>query len=80
LLYSPSVRVTTGQVVGGRIELPDESIAEGTVVTILVPENRETFTLAPEAEAALLAVIEEAEADRGSFISGEEVLRELRKD
>lgn len=42
------------------------------------PENRRTFTLSPEAEAALLASIEEA--DRGQVISGEEFLRKLRRD
>ncbi len=41
------------------------------VVTILAPEDRGTFTLGPEAEAALLASIEEA--DRGEVISGEEL-------
>lgn len=41
-------------------------------------ENRRTFTLGPEAEAALLASIEEA--DRGEVISGEELLRELGRD
>jgi hypothetical protein len=48
------------------------------VVTILAPEDQGTFTLGPEAEAALLASIEEA--DRGEVISGEELLRELRRD
>lgn len=72
------MRVTTGRVVNGRIEVPDEELAEGLVVTILAPEARGTFTLGPEAEAALLASIKEA--DRGDTISGEEFLRELRRD
>lgn len=71
------MRVTTGRVVNGKIE-PDEELAEGTVVTILAPEDRSTFTLGPEAEAALLASIDEA--DRGEVISGEELLRMLRRD
>jgi hypothetical protein len=71
------MRVTTGTVVNGKIEIPGEDLAEGTVVTILAPENQETFTLGPEAEAALLVSIEEA--DRGDFISGDELLRELRR-
>ena len=72
------MRVTTGRVVNGKIEVPDEEWTEGMVVTILAPENLGTFTLGPEAEAALLASIEEA--DRGEMISGEELLRELRRD
>lgn len=78
LRYNEPMRVTTGRVVNGRIEVPDEQLAEGLVVTILAPEARGTFTLGPEAEAALLASIEEA--DRGDTISGEELLRELRRD
>ena len=44
----------------------------------MTPEDHGSFTLGPEAEAALLASIEEA--DRGEVISGEELLRELRRD
>ncbi|MEA2603502.1 MAG: hypothetical protein QOF89_4494 [Acidobacteriota bacterium] len=72
------MRVTTGRVVNGRIEVPGEEFAEGMVVTILAPEDRETFTLGPEAEAALLASIEEA--DRGELFTEEELWRELRRD
>jgi hypothetical protein len=72
------MRVTTGRVVNGKIEVPDEDLPEGMVVTILAPEDRGAFTLGPEAESALLAAIEEA--DRGEVISGEELLRELRRD
>jgi hypothetical protein len=71
------MRVTTGTVVNGKIEIPGESFAEGTTVTILAREDRESFTLGPEAEAELLESI--AEADRGEFISGDELLRELRR-
>jgi len=71
------MRVTTGSALNRRIEIPGEDFAEGTVVTILAPEGRESFTLGPEAEAELLLAIEEA--DRGEFISGDELLRELRQ-
>lgn len=72
------MRVTMGKVVNGKIEVPGEDLVEGTVVTILAPEDRETFRLDSEAEAALLLAIEEA--DRGDLISGDELLRELRRD
>lgn len=42
------------------------------------PEHSETFTLAPEAESALLASIEEA--DRGETVSAEELFRALGRD
>jgi hypothetical protein len=71
------MRVTTGRIVNGKIEVPDEEFAEGMVVTILAPEDGGTFTLGPQAEAALLVSIEEA--DRGEVISGEELLQELRR-
>jgi len=72
------MRVTTGKVVNGKIEVPGEVFAEGLVVTILAQEDRETFTLGPEAEADLLAAIEEA--DRGELLSEEEFWREVRRD
>ena len=71
------MRVTTGRVVNGKIEVPDEEFPEGMVVTILAPEDSGTFTLSPEAETALLASI--AEAYRGEIISGEKLLQELQK-
>jgi hypothetical protein len=69
------MRVTTGKIVNGRIEVPGETFPEGSVVTILATETREVFHLGPEAESALLEAL--AEADRGGTISGEELLREL---
>jgi hypothetical protein len=42
---------------------------------ILSPEYQETFTLGAEAEAALLARIDEVE--RGDVVSGDELLREI---
>jgi hypothetical protein len=69
------MRVTTGRVVDGRIEVPGESLAEGSTVTVLAPENDETFTLSPDEEAALLNAM--AEGDRGEVVPAEEFLREL---
>lgn len=69
------MRVTTGKVVQGRIEVPGESFAEGLTVTVLAPEADETFTLGPEDEAALLAAM--AEGDRGEVVSAEEFLQDL---
>jgi hypothetical protein len=72
------MRVTTGKVINGKIEAPGEDLAEGTIVGILVSEDRETFTLSPGAEAVLLVAIEEA--DRGELFSEDEFWRELRRD
>ena len=64
------MRVSTGKVV---VERPP--LEEGATVTILGPEDAETFELGPAEEAALLAAI--AEADRGEFVGGDEVLAKL---
>ena len=44
---------------------------------VILGENEETFELTPEEAAALLRAI--AEADRGEFISAEQLLENLRK-
>lgn len=69
------MRVTTGRVVDGRIEVPGESFAEGETVTVLAPKGDETFALNPEDEAALLAAM--AEGDRGEVTSLEDFFPEL---
>jgi len=72
------MRVTTGRVVDGRIEVPQESFAEGETVTILALEGDEIFTLDPQDEAALLAAM--AGGDRGDMVSAEEFFRELGRE
>lgn len=49
------MRVTTGRVVNGKIEVADEELVEGMTVTILTPEDSGTFFLGSEAAVALLA-------------------------
>ncbi len=71
------MRVSTGTVVNGKIEVAGEGLPEGAEVTILSPEDQ-AFTLGAESEAALLARIEEAE--RADVISSDQLLRELRAD
>jgi hypothetical protein len=67
--------ITTGRVRSGKIEIDDATLPEGTKVTVLAREGEETFELALEDEAALLAAIEEAE--RGETVSAAEVLRKI---
>ncbi len=61
--------VATGKVVDGKV------VVEGATVTILAPEDAETFEVGPEEETALLAAI--AEADRGDFIEAADILAKL---
>ena len=71
------MRLMTGRVVDGRIEVRGEPLAEGLTVTILIPEGDETFELGTAEEEALLAAM--AEGDRGDVISAEEVLPRLKE-
>lgn len=68
------MRVTKGQVVGGRIVVEDEPLTEGAAVPVLFPDEQ-TFTLSDENEEDLLKSI--AEADRGDLLDVEDVLRRL---
>ena len=72
------MRVATGKVISGKVVVEGEPLEEGAVVTVLAPEDNETFELNPEAEAALLAAIDEG--GRGEIVSGDEVLRKLNKN
>ena len=69
------MRVAQGTVVNGKIDLGEEDLTEGLVVTVLLPEDPGTFSLSPEAETELLAALEEA--DRGDLLSEEDLWREL---
>lgn len=70
------MRVVTGKVIAGKIVIEGEPLEEGSTVTVLAPEQDETFTLDAQGEAALLAAI--AEADRGEAIPCEHLLSRLR--
>jgi len=70
------MKVITGKVVAGRIEIEGESLEEGAIVTVLAPDRDEAFALDSQAETALLAAL--AEADRGEVVSGEQLLSKLR--
>ena len=71
----PVMRIATGKVVSGKVEIEGEPLEEGTTVTVLAPEDGETFEVTPEQRAALLASVEEAE--RRNLIEGAALLREL---
>jgi hypothetical protein len=62
-------------VVSGKVIVDGEPLAEGVTVTVLAPEDGESFELTPEQEALLLTSIEEAE--QGRLITGPGVLRDL---
>ena len=67
----------TGRVVNGKIEVDGDELPEGAIVTVLIHNDEETFEVTSEEEEMLLAAI--AEADRGEFISADELIAELRR-
>lgn len=71
------MRVATGRVVDGRVELVESELPEGAAVTVLLHEGDETFEVDEETERMLLESI--AQCDRGETIPFDEVIRTLRR-
>jgi hypothetical protein len=71
------MRIATGRIVSGKVEVEGEPLAEGAVVTVLVREADESFEVPVEQEQELLAAIEEA--DRGETTDGAALVRSLRR-
>ena len=71
------MKIATGRVVGGKIVLEGEPLAEGSVVTVVAREDDDTFEVSPEEERALLEAI--AQADRGQVVSWEELREQLHR-
>jgi hypothetical protein len=70
------MRVASGRVIGGRIELNDSELPEGAAVMVLFPEGDGTFEADPATESMLLEAI--AQCERGETIPLEQVIEELR--
>lgn len=58
------MRITTGKVRDGAIDLEGEVLPEGTIVTVIAPDDEEAFELGPNEEADLIAAMEEADRDQ----------------
>lgn len=70
------MKILTGKVVHGRVEVPADLAAEGSQVTMLVADDEAGFELSPELESELVEAM--AEADRGETVDGWKLLRELK--
>lgn len=70
------MKMMTAEVVNGRISVPDDSVRDGEIVTLLVHDADEPFELSEEQEKKLLAAIEQA--DRGETMDGWKLLDEIR--
>ena len=73
----PGMRIATGKVIQGKLELEGDALEEGATVTVLVPELDETFEFTPDEELALEESLKQAA--RGQFVDAEALLRELRQ-
>jgi hypothetical protein len=69
------MKVAVGKVVAGKVVVEGDALREGATVTILAPEDDESFELSSEDEAELVAAL--AEANAGHFVSTSELLREI---
>jgi hypothetical protein len=71
------MRVASGTVIDGRVELRDADLPEGASVTVLLSEGDETFEADEETERMLLSSI--AQCERGQTVPFERVLQQLRR-
>ena len=71
------MHISTGTVVDGKIVVEGLSLPEGTVVTVLTPEDDKVVKLAPHLEKDLLEAIDEADQEVGG--AGQEFLESLKR-
>jgi hypothetical protein len=67
----------TGKVVDGKVVVEGDPLPEGSTVTVIYPADDESVELSDEDWAELREAI--AEIERGEYITGEELLAELRR-
>jgi hypothetical protein len=70
------MKLATGTVIDGRVEIPAEFVPEGAQVMILATEPGEPVRLSRAEEAELSEAMEQI--DRGEYIDGQALLDDLR--
>lgn len=70
------MKIFTGRVVDGKVEVPPNAFPEGSEVAVMPTESDETFSLTPDEAAELRVAMEQIR--RGEFVDGDELLKELR--
>jgi hypothetical protein len=71
------MKLVTGKVIAGRIEIEGERMKEGSTVTVLAQEDDERFELTAD-QAAVARRIQSVES--GQFVDGDELLGELSRE
>lgn len=74
--YTPIMRVASGRVIHGRIEMNESELPEGAAVTVLFQDGDDSFSVDAETKAMLLHSI--GQCERGQTVPLEQVLEELR--
>lgn len=72
------MRVASGRVVDGHVELTDVEFPDGSDVTVLLPDGDETFEADEATERMLLESM--AQCERGQTLSLGAVLERLAKE
>ena len=70
------MKILTAKYINGRLDLPEGSLNEGDIVTLLVADAEERFSLTPEETSRLAAAI--AQANNGESTDGWNLRDELR--
>jgi hypothetical protein len=70
------MRIASGRVINGRVELEDVDLLDGAAVTVFIPNGEQTFEADAETERMLLESISQCE--RGRTVPLAKVLDELR--
>jgi hypothetical protein len=70
------MKVISGTVIDGKVEVPSDSLSEGSRVMILTLEPEEPIHLTPAEEDELLEAVEQIR--HGEFTDGQALLAELR--
>lgn len=71
------MKVVSGTVVGGKIEVPKDAFAEGDRVAILAADLAPPPELTPGQEDELVAAVQDIR--RGNYVDGSDLLVELRR-
>lgn len=71
------MRVASGRVIHGKVQIEDAEFPEGAAVTVLLPSDDGTFEADPATEQLLLESI--AQCERGQKVPFDTLLEELRR-
>jgi hypothetical protein len=70
------MKIITGTVVAGKVELPHHVLAEGERVAVIASEGGEPVSLSPAQEREIAEAM--AAIRRGEYLDGTDLLAELR--